>query len=115
MRRFGTIASTAVLPLNPPAFQVRSEVRSYGLQAVLEKIDVPADDVLVVPEIRTKQKDDSSAGANDFEFRPLTEAEKKEFVNSLDAKGKQLLAELEGKARSSGGSAEDVAVPFCCL
>ena len=48
----------------------------------------------------TEQKIDSSAGAEDFRFRPLTEEEKKEFVNSLDAQGKQLLSEL-GPGRNS--------------
>ena len=42
-----------------------------------------------------------SAGTGDFEFRPLTEEEKKVFVNSLDAKGKHLLAELAGEATST--------------
>ena len=42
-----------------------------------------------------------SAGVGDFEFRPLTEEEKKAFVNSLDAKGRQMLAELAGKATST--------------
>jgi hypothetical protein len=39
-----------------------------------------------------------SAGTGDFAFRPLTEEEKKAFMNSLDAKGKHLLAELAGEA-----------------
>ena len=39
-----------------------------------------------------------SAGTGDFEFRPLNEEEKKEFVDSLDAKGKPALG------RASGGS-----------
>ena len=43
----------------------------------------------------------SSAGTGDFKFRPLTEEEKKAFVNSLDAKGKQILAELAGEATST--------------
>ena len=47
-----------------------------------------------------KQNNDTAAGVGDFEFRPLTEEEKKEFVNSLDAKGKQLLSEL-GPGRNS--------------
>ena len=42
-----------------------------------------------------------SAGTGDFEFRPLTEEEIKGFVDSLDAKGKQLLAALAGEARST--------------
>ena len=41
-----------------------------------------------------KQNNDTAAGVGDFKFRPLTEEEKKEFVNSLDARGKQLLSEL---------------------
>ena len=52
--------------------------------------------------IAEKEKD-SATGAADFEFRPLTEEEKKELVNSLDAKGKQLLAELA--LRSTGRNA----------
>ena len=37
----------------------------------------------------------------DFKFRPLTEEEKKAFVNSLDAKGRQILAGLAGEATSA--------------
>jgi hypothetical protein len=32
-----------------------------------------------------------------FEFRPLTEEEKNQFLNALDANGKRILAELEGR------------------
>jgi len=39
-------------------------------------------------QIGTKQKTDSLAGGEDVEFRPLTEEEKKAFVNSLDAKAR---------------------------
>jgi len=53
----------------------------------------------VVPETGAKQENDSSTGAGDVEFRPLTEEEKKEFVNSLNAEGKQILAELAGKRK----------------
>ena len=42
-----------------------------------------------------------SAGAGDFEFRPLAEEEKKAFVNSLDAKGRQILAKLAGETTST--------------
>jgi hypothetical protein len=45
-----------------------------------------------------------SAGTGDFEFRPLTEEEKKEFVDSLDAKGKQVLEELAGGATTTSDS-----------
>ena len=41
----------------------------------------------------------------DFEFRPLTEEEKKEFVNSLNADGKRILAQLAGNVTRSGESA----------
>lgn len=51
----------------------------------------------LVPETNTQQKNDLSPECWDFGYRPLTEVEKKEFVNLLDAKGKQILAELEGK------------------
>jgi hypothetical protein len=45
-----------------------------------------------------------SAGTGDSEFRPLTEEEKKEFVDSLDAKGKQILAELTVQSKQSDDS-----------
>jgi hypothetical protein len=64
-----------------------------------------------IPSIRggsTEQKIYSSAGAEDFRFRPLAEEEKKEFVNSLDAKGKQILAQLAGEAEEPNDPAEDV-------
>jgi len=57
------------------------------------------------PETGAKKKNDSSTGAGDFEFRPLTQEEKQEFVNSLDAKGGQVLAELESKLKVSSDSA----------
>ena len=40
---------------------------------------------------------------NDFQkiAGSLTEEEKKEFVNSLDAKGRQSLADLAGEAKDS--------------
>jgi hypothetical protein len=55
-----------------------------------------------------------SAGTGDLEFRPLIEEEKKEFMSNLDAKGRQILAELAGEAKSSSDPSEDV-VPLCCL
>jgi len=42
--------------------------------------------------------------SGNFVFRPLTEEEKTEFMNSLDAKASQLLAELAGKATGSRDS-----------
>lgn len=75
-------------------------------QKLLEKIDFEdikgqIDDMPVGPE--------AAEEAEDYEFRPLTKEEKEEFLNSLDAKGKQILAELEGKRTGSTESAEEAA------
>ena len=48
-------------------------------------------------ELHTK----AAASVEEFEFRPLTEEEKKAFVNSLDARSRQILDELSGKAEST--------------
>ena len=39
-------------------------------------------------------------GDQDYEFRPLTEKEKIEFINSLNAEGKQILREFAGEKRT---------------
>ena len=58
------------------------------------------EEIDLVPNMITKNLTDLSP--EHYEFRPLTEEEKKKFVNSLDAQGKRVLAELTGKkARSS--------------
>jgi hypothetical protein len=44
---------------------------------------------------------DLPAGVESFNFRPLTEEEKKNFMGSLDAKGRQMLADLESPTCSS--------------
>ena len=74
-------------------------------------------DTSIVPETEIEQKADSSVG--DFGFRPLTEEEKKAFVDSLDADGKRILRELAGekskpnaKKRSAGSAAALVAPAF---
>jgi ClpP class serine protease len=69
------------------------------VDTVLAEIEELKEEIDLVPEIITKQLNDSS-----FEFRPLTEEEKKQFVDSLDAKGKQILAELAGQARVRSSS-----------
>jgi len=48
-----------------------------------------------------------------FEFRPLTKGEKGQFLNSLNGKGRRILAELQGEAkkRRSGRSPARVAEP----
>ena len=70
--------------------RLAAKIRSEDIKA---QIDI----IPIAPETSTKQKNDLSAECRDFGFRPLTEIEKKEFVNSLDAKAKKILAELEGK------------------
>jgi hypothetical protein len=52
----------------------------------------------------TEQGNESSAGVENFEFRPLTREEKDEFINSLDAKGRQILADLAGETKDTNDS-----------
>ena len=68
-------------------------IDKIGIDGIEEQGDNPP----LVPETSDKQENGPSPGH--FEFRPLIEEEKKEFVNSLDARGKQILAELQGRAR----------------
>ena len=73
-------------------------------QLLLEKINDedskgPIDNIPVVLERVHEQRISSEAKARDFEFRPLTEEEKEEFVNSLDANGKKILAEFANKKK----------------
>ena len=67
---------------------------------IIDETEGPIDNIPAAPETIAKQKHDSSAGAGSLEFRPLTEEEKEEFVNSLNATGKQIYAELAGKAKT---------------
>jgi hypothetical protein len=48
---------------------------------------------------------EESGNFTDFEFRPLTEDEKKEFVSSFDSGGRQIAAEPAGQHIRSGESA----------
>ena len=59
-----------------------------------------------IGEIKEQTDYNPSAGAGDFEFRPLTEEEKKVFVNSLDAKGRHILAQLAGSKATSKSDPE---------
>ena len=68
-------------------------IDKIGIDGIEEQGDNPP----LVRETSDKQENGPSPG--NFEFQPLIEEEKKEFVNSLDARGKQLLAELQGRAR----------------
>ena len=63
------------------------------------------------PEALTPECRHLNAPSNETtasEFRPLTEEEKKEFLNSLDEKGKRILAELEGRNSTIGRSVAPV-------
>jgi len=78
-----------------------NDVRSI-VGKVLTKIDERNEQINLVPETITKRLNDSSS--DDLEFRPLTEQEKKEFVNSLNIKGRQESwrtdqSELHGSSR----------------
>jgi hypothetical protein len=75
--------------------KVKDDVQSV-VDTVLTEIGELNEEIDLVPKIITKQLKSPSEG---IEFRPLTEEEKKEFENSLDAKGKQILAQLEGKPK----------------
>jgi len=64
------------------------------------------------PEALTPECRHLNAPSNETtapEFRPLTEEEKKEFLNSLDEKGQRILAELEGRNSTIGQSRKPVA------
>ena len=69
---------------------------------IVDKVLIDIEDVKgrSLGTIAKQKKSDTAAGVGDFEFRPLTEEEKKEFVNSLDAQGKQLLSELAPRRNS---------------
>ena len=74
-------------------------------------------DTSIAPDVEVEQKSDTAV--DDFGFRPLTEEEKKAFVDSLDADGKRILRELGGemrkpnaKKRSAGSPAAVIAPAF---
>ena len=67
-------------------------------QIAIEKTTQQLDETSLVPQ------DGQHNEGGDYEFRPLTRKEKKEFIASLDAKGRKLLAELAGKADKTDSS-----------
>ena len=81
---------------------------------IRQSIKRRVDSIAVVTETSTSQRNILSECDGGFEFRPLTEEEKIEFVLSLNSKGEQLLAELAGESKALDASAEDE-VPFCPL
>ena len=60
-------------------------------EIAIEGIKQQLDETPLVPQ------DEENKDLGDYQFRPLTRKEKKEFIDSLDAKGRKILAELAGK------------------
>jgi hypothetical protein len=96
---------------NRPTLLARDPLQSV-VDTILTEIEEIKETVDLAPETGPKWKNNSSPEVGDYGFRPLTEEEKDEFLNSLDAEGQQILAELEGKRTSSIASAEEAA-PLC--
>lgn len=62
----------------------------------VDAIEERGENFSMAPENRDPQEIDPLPAGLDFQ--PLSESERKEFVNSLDAKGKKMLAELEHRS-----------------
>ena len=114
MRRLRSIASAAILTTNPLAQLLSRKILPTGddVKGAVEKILTEIKDINLQTGI--KQKTASLAGGEDFEFRPLTEEEKKDFVSSLDAKSNQPLLQLTGETKNSSDTDENV-VSICGL
>src|ERR1700752_4839968 len=88
----------------PLALAPRKETLMTGkdrFPGIVDKALIEIEDIKgQFPRTTAEQKNGTAAGAGNFEFRPLTEEEKQEFVNSLDARGKQLLAQFEPRRYS---------------
>jgi hypothetical protein len=69
----------------------RETMKKVG-EIAIEEIKQQLDETPLVPN------DEENKDLGDYQFRPLTRKEKKEFIDSLDAKGRKILAELAGKA-----------------
>ena len=81
-----------LMPVKSGFLKVISQDGSDEVEEHLEESPVASDD-----SVQKKTVDQQDA----FVFRPLTEEEKNEFMNSFSVKGKKLLAELMGKESSS--------------
>ena len=64
------------------------------MRLVLKQPDV-AEVIEETNDLNAPLAPDLPTGDESFNFRPLTEEEKKDFMDSLDAKGRQMLADLE--------------------
>jgi hypothetical protein len=120
MRRLRSIASAAILTTNPLAQLLSRKILPTGddvkgaVEKILTEIKDIKSNISTDRQTGTKQKTGSLAGGEDFEFRPLTEEEKKEFVSSLDAKSNQTLLQLAGETKNSSDTDENV-VSICGL
>jgi hypothetical protein len=105
---WGFKTSLAVVP-HTERLMARWTGREASMQPVHDLLDIAEGtkelkegrDTSIVPETEVEQKNDSSQ--RDFGFRPLTEDEKKQFVNSLNDDGKRILAQLAGEAKAHTG------------
>lgn len=94
-------------------FDIVSNALSSGKENAMTINSWFLDDVVPRNDLVQEQADPTSSSENtaepipshDFEFRPLTEQEKKEFVESLDAEGKRLLEMVEHRVARQGRSA----------
>jgi hypothetical protein len=92
-----------------PGFGVVHRVAFRGRETPMPKnglwkfIKERLTEMAVVPDENVQEKTGDQPGH--FEFRPLTKEEKNEFMSSLDAKGRKIVAELMGKECSSESDA----------
>ena len=82
-----------------PTGDVLKVIRSLDIEETNERLDGTP----VVPDDSVQKKTGDQPG--DYAFRPLNEEEKKEFMNSLNAKGRKILEELSDKKSKSECSA----------
>ena len=89
---FGVLPRVALRGEIPmPTNDVLKVIRRLDFEATNERLD----ETPVVTEDSVQKK--TGDQPEDHEFRPLNEEEKKEFMNSLNANGKKILAGLSGK------------------
>lgn len=69
----------------------RDDYLNKADELAIEGIKQQLDETPLVPQ------NEENKDPGDYQFRPLTRKEKKEFIDSLDAKGRKILAELAGK------------------
>jgi hypothetical protein len=97
---WGSKASLAVVPHREASMKPVDDLLDIADKMGIKDLKEVRDTSLV-PETEVEQKNDSSE--RDFGFRPLTEDEKNEFVNSLNDDGKRILAQLAGETKTHAG------------